>query len=337
MQLDWRQDLLAWYRCHGRDLPWRRDPQPYPVWLSEIMLQQTRIDQMLPYYGRFLERFPTVADLAAADLSEVLKQWEGLGYYSRARNLHRAAQQIARQGWPLDYAGWYRLPGVGPYTARAVTSVLYALAVGAVDGNIRRVYSRFFAEPRVLQTLADQRVDPQVPGDFNQALMDLGATVCTPRQPHCGSCPLAKNCQALAQNRIAEFPPVKTRKPLPERIFLVVVPLGSGGVWLTQRPARGLLGGLWELPNRAVQAAITAEQDYDGLIPQRRLGQVVHTYTHFRAVFEVWAGQGNEPWVPWSAVPSYPISRGFRRVLALMEGFDRPPPDGTAPCAVPLL
>ncbi|WP_287129682.1 A/G-specific adenine glycosylase [Candidatus Cyanaurora vandensis] len=323
--MDWRQTLLAWYLAHRRDLPWRRDPDPYRVWLAEVMLQQTRVSQMLPYFERFLVRFPTLADLAQADLNAVLQVWVGLGYYGRARNLHRTAQQLAVEGWPQDYPGWRKLPGVGDYTGRAVASVLLGLPLGAVDGNIRRVYSRFFAQPVVTQVLADQQVDPKAPGDFNQALMDLGATVCIPRQPKCPACPLQPWCQAYQQGRVTEFPPRKPKPPVPERVFLVLVAQTEDGLWVRQRPAQGLLGGLWELPNCVVQEPIQAKTDYEGLVPRVWQATVKHQYTHFHANFQVWQGtlaprvQQQCSAIDWVDLDQHPFSKGFQRVLAAVR------------------
>jgi A/G-specific adenine glycosylase len=291
------------------------------------MLQQTRVEQMLPYYGRFLAQFPTVELLAQADLNTVLKAWEGLGYYSRARNLHRAAQ-ILRQAWPQDYQSWLAIPGVGPYTARALAAILNHEAVGAVDGNIRRIYSRLFAQgdwrPQELQALADHWVDPTEPGAFVQALMDLGSMVCTPRQPRCSLCPLQPFCQGFADGRVAELPLKIVKPPVRPRYFLVLAQLQRGGLLIRQRPAKGLLGGLWELPNQEVEGQILAGRNYDGLLPEQEVGTVTQRYTHFEAVLKLWIGNLAPEvaqtcrTVSWEEVGTYPFSRGFQKILMVL-------------------
>ena len=211
--------LLAWYRRHQRQLPWRDDPSPYRVWVSEIMLQQTRVVAVQPYFARFLDRFPSLKSLAAADQEEVLKVWEGLGYYSRARNLHRAARQVvAERGgrMPATSVELAELPGVGPYTAAAIASIAFGEATPVVDGNVLRVVARHRAwrediaavrtRNRVRASLEEAIAVSGDPSSFNQAMMELGALVCTPRQPQCGVCPLAGDCRALAEDLVAELP-----------------------------------------------------------------------------------------------------------------------------------
>ena len=251
--------LIAWYRRVQRPMPWRRDPQPYFCWLSEIMMQQTTYATVLPYYERFLQRFPTVADLAAADESEVLKAWEGMGYYTRARNLHKAAQTL-KDRWPASAAEWSAVPGVGPYTAAALASVLNGEPVPVVDGNVARVFARYWLlsddfskqpnRARLAERLTPEIRRGTVPGDFNQAMMELGATVCTPKNPSCGDCPLRKDCAARKQGVQADYP-VKPRKgPAPVRKrTAVVIADAAGRVLLVQNREGGLLKGLWELPS----------------------------------------------------------------------------------------
>ncbi len=252
--------LVAWYRANRRDMPWRTRVEPYRCWLSEIMLQQTTYEQALPYYERFLKRFPSVKALAAADEQNVLKAWEGLGYYARARNLAKAAKRIAAEGWPRDYDGWLSLPGVGPYTAAALASVLNGVRAPVVDGNVARVFSRFwhltddFKDPKARGALAERLktlMDGDFPpGDFNQAMMELGALVCTPGAPDCAACPLAPTCRAHAAGDAEAYPKNARRGPIPvrKRTFLVV-PDGHGRVLLVQNRDGGLLKGLWELPS----------------------------------------------------------------------------------------
>lgn len=253
--------LLAWYRRQGRDLPWRRQRDPYRIWVSEVMLQQTRVETVIPYYERWIARFPTAADLATAPADEVLQHWAGLGYYARARHLHAAAREVvARYGGtvPDDPAAFASLQGVGEYTAGAVLSIAYGRPLPAVDGNVLRVWARLAnLDDDVTRTATRRKVAAQVaavipPGDaadFNQALMDLGALVCVPGLPHCGQCPLAAWCGARAAGRSGELP-VRGKKAPP-----VPAPMVAGVVWdggrvlLARRPERGLLAGLWEFPS----------------------------------------------------------------------------------------
>ena len=253
------KSLEAWFARVKRPMPWRLAPGPYVCWLSEIMMQQTTYATVLPYYERFLQRFPTVADLAAADESEVLKAWEGMGYYTRARNLHKAAQTL-KDRWPASAAEWSAVPGVGPYTAAALASVLNGEPVPVVDGNVARVFARYWLlsddfskqpnRARLAERLTPEIRRGTVPGDFNQAMMELGATVCTPKNPSCGDCPLRKDCAARRQGVQADYP-VKPRKgPVPVRKrTAVVIADAAGRVLLVQNREGGLLKGLWELPS----------------------------------------------------------------------------------------
>ncbi|NOY25696.1 MAG: A/G-specific adenine glycosylase, partial [Oligoflexia bacterium] len=229
--------LLAWYQAHHRSLPWRPEAvdlrDPYRTWLSEIMLQQTRVETVVPYFHRFLARFPTVDALALAPLDDVLAVWSGLGYYSRARNLHAAARLVAAAGsFPDTLVGLRALPGVGAYVSGAVASIAFGLDAAAVDGNVERVLSRLFAYrgPRSgVHRLASAMLPSGQAGDFNQALMDLGSSVCTARSPSCPACPLETDCRALAAKRIDQFPLKKTRRSVPQRDALAVV------LWRGQR------------------------------------------------------------------------------------------------------
>lgn len=254
--------LETWFADVKRPMPWRLKPTPYVCWLSEIMMQQTTYVSVLPYYERFLTRFPTVEALAAADESEVLKAWEGLGYYARARNLLKAAKSFVASGrvvWPTDAAAWAKVPGVGPYTAAALASVLLGARVPVVDGNVARVFARVweladdFKKLPARQKLA-ARLQPEidrasVPGDFNQAMMELGALVCTPTNPSCATCPLASVCGAARKGAQTAFPVRSERRQLPVRAVTAVILTDSEGrVLLSQNRVGGLLKGLWELP-----------------------------------------------------------------------------------------
>jgi A/G-specific adenine glycosylase len=286
-----------------RTLPWRSagEPDPYRVWISEVMLQQTRVDTVIPYFERWTERFPTLQALAEADQAEVLKAWEGLGYYSRARNLHAAVREVAaRYGGevPGDAEAFRELPGVGRYTAGAVLSIAFGEPEPVVDGNVRRVFARWMDDPapaeRGLWELATSlvRADGGArPGDLNQAVMELGATLCTPRRPACDRCPVSDHCAARAAGTQEARPAPKRRAPLPERAIATAVIERDGEVLVGRRPDGGLLGGLWEFPGVQVEG----DADPDALAASvgkalgieigeaATLGTVHHTFTHLRA------------------------------------------------------
>ena len=251
--------LLQWFARAKRPMPWRAAPAPYACWLSEIMMQQTTYQTVLPYYERFVRKFPTVEALAAADERDVLKAWEGMGYYARARNLHKAARKIAAEGWPRTAAEWSAIPGVGPYTAAALASVLAGEKVPVVDGNVARVFARYWrldddfhklpARARLADRLHPYIARTDTPGNFNQAMMELGALICTPTNPSCGECPLARACAARKAGLQADYPRRAEKKPLPvRRVTAVVVTDGNGNVLLVENREGGLLKGLWELP-----------------------------------------------------------------------------------------
>ena len=309
--------LLEHYDVHRRDLPWRESREPYRVWVSEIMLQQTRVETAIPYYHRWMERFPTVEALADGDEEAVLKAWEGLGYYARARNLRRSALIVReRLGGvlPQDSRSLKALPGIGEYTAGAIASIAYGEVVPAVDGNVRRVLSRLFdlADPTdvSLRTRARELVDPDRPGDWNQALMELGATVCTARSPQCMVCPLAGQCRALAEGTQG-LRRTSKRRPLKRAVsYVVLVTINPAGeLLMVRRPADGLLGGLWEFPaveigvgnatptggalrvgnslNKRCRARL---EDLGVQLSTRTLRfkvlpEVRHTFTHLKAVY----------------------------------------------------
>lgn len=293
-----QQRLLAFYDTHRRALPWREDPEPYAVWVSEVMLQQTRVEAVIPYFERWLERFPTVAALAEADRDEVLKAWEGLGYYSRARHLHAAARLVRERGeMPRQPEALRELPGIGEYTAGAIASIAFGLPVPAVDGNVRRVLSRLYdlrdPGPARLRRLAGGLVSRERPGDFNQALMELGATVCTPRSPDCGRCPVSEECLSRARGVQESRPRPRRRRAVPEHdLGCAVVTDGGSRLLLARRPEPGLLGGLWSFPvaeveeGQPLRAAARAAEAH-GIEPgepctARPLGVVDHAFTHKR-------------------------------------------------------
>lgn len=305
-----RRDLLAWYRVEARDLPWRRTKDPYAVWVSEIMLQQTRIDQGAPYFERFMSAFPTVYALAGASEDAVLKLWEGLGYYSRARNLHRAARMVAQERggvFPGSAAEWEHLPGVGRYTAGAIASIAFGERTPVVDGNVIRVLTRLFdiaspsdaAETRAhLWELAGDLVPEDAPGDFNQAMMELGARVCTPKRPGCGACPIRKRCASLRLGVQESRPVRRAKKAVPHYECVAAVVKRNGRYLIAKRPPKGLLGGLWEFPGGRVAGkeshchAVTRVMREDFALEVKAGGLiacVTHAYSHFRVTLNVYA------------------------------------------------
>jgi len=302
--------LLAWYDRHRRVLPWRaaagEPADPYRVWLSEIMLQQTTVAAVAPYFLRFLERWPTVAALAAAPLDSVLTEWAGLGYYARARNLHACARAVMeRHGgrFPADREALASLPGIGAYTAGAIAAIAFDLRAAAVDGNVERVIARLFkvetplpaAKPE-LRRLGEALVPARRPGDFAQAMMDLGATICSPRKPACALCPWRDACRAFADGTQEDLPRRAAKAARPQRAGIAFWTVdGRGAVLLRRRPPQGLLGGMMEFPSTEWAATAPARQAALAAAPVaadwRALpGQVRHVFTHFELTLAVWAG-----------------------------------------------
>jgi A/G-specific adenine glycosylase len=322
-----RRGLLAWYRKHQRDLPWRRTQDPYRIWISEIMLQQTRVAAVIPYYERFLALFPDAAALASAGEQELLAAWAGLGYYSRARNLQKAAKRIIEMPqFPCDYAALRALPGVGDYTAAAVASIAFGLPHAVLDGNVLRVLSRMTAERgdvksqvvrRALAALADALLDRRRPGEFNQALMELGATVCVPKQPLCGDCPIRSHCQARQQGAENQLPLNGVRASANRReLHLLLIEKGDA-ILLWQRPAASKrLAGFWELPER--------EQ-----IPEAKIhgsaAEFRHSIVNTNYLVQVYrAGVQSFPrdfqWLARSELARLPLSTTARKALARWSG-----------------
>ena len=324
-----RKLLLTWYRAQRRDLPWRRTPTLYPVMLSEYMLQQTRVDQALPYYARFLDAFPTLPDLAAAPLDRVLKLWEGLGYYARARNLHKAAQHLVTKQLPAA-ADLDDCPGIGPYMRAAIGSIVFNEALPVIDGNVNRVLARVLAldvppqdkpaRARLLEVLYTW-IDADAPGDFNQAVMELGALVCAPRSPSCLLCPLAEACAARKAGRPESYP---LRLPKPARphkdLVAAVIQRQDGRVLIAQRPATGLLASLWEFPTATAAkgedlpaACARAAQEKVGLNVRigATLASVEHGFTHFQATLHGFACTPK----PGKGVSTEPRALGCQKVV----------------------
>ncbi len=306
-----RRRILTWYAASARDLPWRATKDPFRIWVSEIMLQQTQVDTVIPYYRRFLRQFPTLKALAAADIDDVLKCWEHLGYYARARNLHKAAGVVLRDHGgrlPQTAETLAALPGVGRYTAAAIASIAFGQDAAALDGNIRRVLCRIFrvqADPRESETqqrlwaLAADLLPPGRAGDFNQALMDLGATVCTPRSPSCDCCPVTIQCQARRHRQQDELPKPAQKKTVPHYRVAVGIIHGkatnAGRILMAKRKADALLGGLWEFPGGKIKrgespadaaAREIAEEIGIKVKVGARAALVRHAYSHFHVTIE---------------------------------------------------
>ncbi len=351
-------NLLAWYRQHQRPMPWRDQPLPYYVWLSETMLQQTRVDQATPYFLRFIEAFPTLKSLSEADLDTVLLMWEGLGYYARARNLHRAAQIVMREHGrmiPSSYETFRALPGVGPYTAAAVLSIAFGAPYAALDGNVMRVLTRVFtladditrpATRTMLQALGDALLDRAAPGDFNQAMMELGARVCTPQSPACPACPLATACNAFATGTQLRYPVKPKKAPLPHHDVAIGLLRDAAGRLLIQRRAEeGLLGGLWEFPGGKKEPGETLEAACEREF-REELGvaihvgplaaRVNHAYTHFKVTLHAFrctvaegtpTSQAGLPveWVFPERLHTYAFPRGNRKLLAQIQAAQQEP------------
>ncbi len=312
-----RKSLLSWYDLHARALPWREPGarrDPYRVWLSEIMLQQTTVAAAAPYFVRFVTAWPDVAALAAAEREAVLTAWAGLGYYSRARNLHAAAQRLAADGFPETEAGWRSLPGVGPYTAAAIAAIAFDAPANVVDANVERVMARLHAVetplPRAkpeLTALAAALVTHERPGDWAQALMDLGATVCAPRAPKCGQCPWAQACAAHAGGAPATYPRRQPKPTRPERFGAAFRIERDGALWLVRRPDAGLLAGMAALPTTVWRAERWGRAQALRHAPApavwRKAGQVRHIFTHFALTLDVYDGEGVPPGEGWWGGP----------------------------------
>jgi len=348
--------LLKWYDSEKRNLPWRKTRNPYRIWISEIMLQQTQVDTVIPYYRRFLQAFPTVKALSAAPLDEVLKTWENLGYYSRARHLHAAARVIVERfngKFPRVREEILSLPGIGPYTAGAILSIAFGAPVAAVDGNVRRVLSRIFAlkEPfdrpgthKKIETFAEDLLPPNRAGDFNQALMDLGATICIPKGPRCDRCPVQDQCLAKAKDLQDSLPRRSARKPVPLKDMTAAVIMKGKRFLIVQRPRKGLLGGLWKFPGGLREKGETLEsslirnvRDDAGIDIgiDEKLAVVNHAYSHFRVALHAFrcrlsggrpraAGCADWRWIGVSELPGFAFSKADRKLIHLVLADDSP-------------
>jgi A/G-specific adenine glycosylase len=346
-----RRRLLAWYEKNRRRLPWRETRDPYRIWVSEVMLQQTQVQTVLPYYRRFLRQLPTLRKLAGADLGTVLKLWEGLGYYARARNLHRAAGLLAAGGngrIPDRWEEFRALPGVGDYIAAAVLSIAFGRPHAVVDGNVKRVLARLrmIAAPvnqsaarKIFQVEADRLLDHRRPGDFNQALMELGALVCTPAAPNCAGCPVTGCCAAHGCGVVGRYPHRVAARAVPEEEIAVGVVSKGGRVLITRRAPRGLLGGLWEFPGGKLRTGerpeaacvreIKEEVDLD-VVVEESIAQVRHAYSHLRVRLHVFAcrfaagrvrlnGPVDHRWIRIAEIDRFAFPKANHRFIPLLK------------------
>jgi len=325
---DMRTRLLDWYDAEGRSLPWRIRPEdrktgrtadPYAVWLSEIMLQQTTVPHATPYYGKFLERWPTVHDLASAHEDEVFAAWAGLGYYARARNLMACARAVSEAGgrFPKNEKALLTLPGIGPYTAAAIRAAAFDLPASVVDGNVERVIARLCAIPKPVKNskpeirrVAGDLASPERPGDYAQAIMDLGATVCTPRSPTCPSCPWQGECIAFAEGNPETYP-VKAPKTIrPHRRAVGFAVFRGSEIWLRKRPPKGLLGGMLEVPSTDWRNESWGDAEAMSQAPfnsgWEARATIHHVFTHFSLDMQMWRYEADQEWEPieggWYAI-----------------------------------
>ncbi len=339
--------LLNWYRKNKRTLPWRDSLRidAYAVWVSEIMLQQTRVETVIPYFERWMRLFPTVQALAKSSEHDVLNAWEGLGYYSRARNLYKAAKVVVSEHGgelPNELEKLIKLPGIGRYTAGAITSIAFGADEPALDGNLKRVYARLFdvTEPvdsprggKLLWEIARQNLPKGRAGDFNQALMDLGSAICLPKNPRCLLCPLMEMCKAR-ENGTQELRPVKKpKKSVPHYVHAAGVIMRRGKVLLSQRPSRGLLGGMWEFPNGRVDGDPAGElpkvlgSGYSLKVQRKEaLCVVQHAYTHFKVTVHAFrcdllgmSDTQNLKWVAVRDLEEYPMGKVDRRIAERLK------------------
>jgi A/G-specific adenine glycosylase len=344
------KDILCWYDDNKTEMPWRDEADPYKVWLSEIMLQQTQVTTVIDYYYRWIEKFPTISDVASASVDEILKYWEGLGYYSRARNFHASCKEIDREGGsvPKGMKEFQNLKGVGPYIAAAVQSISFNEPVSVVDGNVNRVASRFNAyktpankNQKAIKIFMDSILDVDRPGDFNQAVMDLGRYICKPRNPLCGECPISLSCIANQKSDQHLYPTKVKSKPIPHYDVAVGIISDGSRLLITKRKEDGLLGGLWEFPggkmkhNENPMNAIKREIKEELSIKIKTkdiIAQVEHRYSHFsvsiRAIHCLYDGGDvklNGPtaykWINPNSLSQYAFPKASIKLFKSIEGI----------------
>lgn len=349
-----RRALLSWYRTGRRALPWRNTRDPFRIWISEVMLQQTRVATVIPYYQKFLQTFPDINSLARADLQAVLKVWEGLGYYARARHLHLAAKRVAADydgRIPADPKALLSLPGIGDYIVAALMSIAFGRPYAVVDGNVKRVLSRLFAMDTPVNgpgahplfgSRARQLLDPARPGDFNQALMELGAMICRPKHPDCTSCPLVPFCKAWAGRQVNAYPKRRPRSKVPKYAVAIGVVFRKDRVLILRRKTERLLGGLWEFPGGKIQTGETPQEACRrevreevslGILVERHLARIRHGYTHFRIEADVFLcrhvkGRVRKKehtahrWVRPRDLDRFPFPGANRKFIPLIKAMD---------------
>lgn len=350
--VQFQSKLLEWFGRNRRLLPWRETKEPYKIWVAEVMLQQTQVKKVLEYYDRFLEQFPDIFALSNASLHQVLKAWEGLGYYARARNLHRAAQMVIEKfdgKIPSEYKEFKSLPGAGNYITAAVLSQAFNARYAVVDGNVKRVLARLFlidqpvnqsAHARLFQARMNELLDQERPGDFNQAMMELGATVCRPESPRCQQCPVQSFCLAYQTGQQDSYPRSVGTRATPTYRIAVGVIHHDGRILITQRQTEGLLGGLWEFPGGRLNPGESPEQACLRTIKEktnldvtidRFISQVHHSYTHFKIIMDVFdcrtesnnillKGPAQYRWISLSELSHFPFHSAVHKFIPLLKG-----------------
>lgn len=346
-----RKILISWYMNHRRRLPWRETKNPYRIWVSEVMLQQTQVKTVIRYYPKFCRHFPDLKALAKADQQDVLKAWEGLGYYARARNLHRAAKLVIKRykgKIPIERKAFLKLPGVGDYISAAVLSIAFDRPYPAVDGNVKRVLSRFnqidapvnrAASYGIFKKFLDRLIDTDHPGTLNQAMMELGALICKPKNPTCTSCPIETYCRAQKNGKVAAYPKRIPTRSIPEYHVAIGVVYKNSRVLITKRKPEGLLGGLWEFPGGKIQKNETPESACIREMKEEvslsieidsYLTRVKHAYTHFRILVDVFLcryvsgtvklNQATDyRWVKIKEIDNYPFPKANLKFIPLLN------------------
>ncbi|MBA4368777.1 MAG: A/G-specific adenine glycosylase [Desulfobacterium sp.] len=348
-----QKSLARWYQKNRLDLPWRKTDDPYRVWISEVMLQQTRIETVIPYYNRFMDKYPEIKFLAESDLQSVLKIWEGLGYYARARNMHKAAQIICEkfQGrLPDTREGLLKLPGIGEYISAAIASISFRIPAAVVDGNVKRVLARLFMDStptndtgrkNLFESYAAKLLDQDQPGDFNQAVMELGQRICRPGNPICSDCPVQEFCKVFQTNRIDQYPVRVDRKSVPLKKMNYAIVFQGKKCLLLRRPAKGLLGGLWELPGYEQHHRTAPGKQLENMIcrmtgirirVEEKIGTVSHAYTHFKVAANVYLcfyksgeiclnGPTEHQWILPAEIHHYPCHKLIHKIFPMLHGL----------------
>ncbi|MFQ6615048.1 MAG: A/G-specific adenine glycosylase [Fidelibacterota bacterium] len=343
--------LFGWYKKNGRNLPWRETKEPYPIWLSEVMLQQTQVMKVIPYYHRWLIRFPTLASVAEAEPESLLKVWEGLGYYQRCHNFRQAAVLVRdryRGVIPSDYERFRALPGVGEYTAAAVLSMAFGKPLPVMDGNVKRVLARYLGMRKLspvnlrrMHAFLRKQISHERPGLFNQAMMELGARICRPRSPFCEQCPLAGSCRALARGKVESYPRKTARKPVPHYEVVIGLLWRKNHFLITRRKANGHLGGLWELPGGKIESGEAPESALrrefleecrTSIAVGSPVGAVKHTYSHFSIHLQLYHCYPHNSaailpvqshrWIKPEEIDRYPFPAANHKLFALCREQD---------------